>query len=408
MKVIIIGAGAAGLTAAGFAAEKADEVVLLEHNDFVGKKLRITGKGRCNITNIAEISEMLTQYPQNAKFLYSALNSFTNNDIIALLEEYGVKTKVERGGRVFPISDKAADVVNALKRFALKPNVRLKKADAKAIIIENGKAVGVKTDKGALSCDSVILCTGGKSYPLTGSDGSGYKIAEAAGHTIIEPRPSLVPIVTEEKWVSRVMGLTLKNVSVTAKSGKKTLYEDFGELLFTHFGISGPTVLSMSAHLRKPEGCKVIIDLKPALDEKKLSLRLVRDFEKYSRRQLINSLGDLLPKNLIPIIVELSGVDAYKSVSQLNKAERAALVDTIKRLTLTVKGFRPIAEAIITTGGIKVSEINPSTMESKLVSGLFFAGEIIDADGYTGGYNLQMAYSTAYLAAQNAVKNKAQ
>ena len=400
MRAAVIGAGAAGLIAAGFAAERADEVLLIEHNDIIGKKLLITGKGRCNITNIAETAETLKQYPRNAKFLYSALYSFTNNDIISLIEENGVKTKVERGGRVFPVSDKAADVVYALKKFALKDNVELVKADAMGIIIENGRAAGITTDKGKIAADRVIICTGGKSYPRTGSTGAGYKMAAAVGHTIIEPVPSLVPVVTEEKWVKSLMGLSLKNIAVAVKCGKKTVYTDFGEMLFTHFGVSGPVILSASAHMRDVSGKKYTleIDLKPALDEEKLSARLIRDFEKYNKKQLINALDDLLPKALIPIVVELSGVDANKKTSEIKKDERMALVRTLKRIPLTVKCFRPIEEAIVTSGGVKTSEINPSTMESKILPGLFFAGEVIDADGYTGGYNLQMAFSTGYLA----------
>ena len=400
MRVAVIGAGAAGLIAAGYAAERADEVLLIEHNDIIGKKLLITGKGRCNITNIAETAEALKQYPKNSKFLYSALYSFTNNDIITLIEENGVKTKVERGGRVFPVSDKAADVVEALKRFAFKDNVKLIKADAKSIITENGCVSGVMTGKGKIAADRVIICTGGKSYPRTGSTGAGYKMAAEVGHTIMEPKPSLVPMVTEENWVKSVMGLSLKNIAVTIKCGKKTVYTDFGEMLFTHFGVSGPVILSASAHMQgMPEKKYAIeIDLKPALDEEKLSARLIRDFEKYNRKQLINALDDLLPKALIPIVVELSGVDANKKTSEIKKDERMALVRTLKHIPLTVKCFRPIEEAIVTSGGIKTGEINPSTMESKILPGLFFAGEVIDADGYTGGYNLQMAFSTGYLA----------
>ena len=400
MRAAVIGAGAAGLVAAGFAAERADEVLLIEHNDIIGKKLLITGKGRCNITNIAETAEALKQYPRNAKFLYSALYSFTNDDIISLIEENGVKTKVERGGRVFPVSDKAADVVEALKKFALKDNVKLIKADARRIITENGVVSGIMTDKGKIAADRVIICTGGKSYPRTGSTGAGYKMAAEVGHTIIEPKPSLVPVVTEEKWTKSVMGLSLKNIALTVKCGKKTIYTDFGEMLFTHFGVSGPVILSASAHMHDVDKKEYIveIDLKPALDEEKLSARLVRDFEKYNKKQLINALDDLLPKALIPIVIELSGVDANKKTSEITKDERMALVRTLKRIPLTVKGFRPIEEAIVTSGGVKTGEINPSTMESKILPGLFFAGEIIDADGYTGGYNLQMAFSTGYLA----------
>ncbi len=401
MRTAVIGAGAAGLIAAGFASRHADEVILIEHNETVGKKLRITGKGRCNITNIADTAEALKQYPRNAKFLYSALYSFTNADIIALIEENGVKTKVERGGRVFPVSDRAADVVGALKKFAMKENVRLIKADAKRIIVKNGRAAGVVTDKGEIAADSVIICTGGKSYPRTGSTGAGYKMAEKAGHTIIEPKPSLVPLVTEEEWVRDVMGLSLKNAAIKVKRGKKTVYEDFGEMLFTHFGVSGPMILSASAHMRDTGKYTIEIDLKPALSREKLDARVLRDFEKYRRKRLVHALGDLLPKALIPVVTALSGADGEKRAADITRAERAAIVNILKGLPLTVKGFRPIEEAIVTSGGVKTDEINPSTMESKILPGLFFAGEIIDADGYTGGYNLQMAFSTGYLAGTN-------
>ena len=403
MRAAIVGAGAAGLIAAGYAARRADEVLLIEHNGIIGKKLRITGKGRCNITNAAETADAIKQYPRNAKFLYSALYSFTNEDIIALLEDNGVKTKVERGGRVFPVSDRAADVAEALGKFALRENVRLIKADAEKIIIRGGRAAGVAADNGSYEADRVIICTGGRSYPGTGSTGSGYKMAEGAGHTIIKPVPSLVPLVTEETWVRDVMGLSLRNIAVTVRRGKRIVYEDFGEMLFTHFGVSGPVILSASAHMTDMEWGKyaLSIDLKPALSSEKLDARLIRDFEKYSRKKLLNALDDVLPKALIPVVVRLSGADGEKNISQLTRVERGALVKTMKSLPLSVKGFRPIEEAIVTRGGVKTSEINPSTMESKIVPGLFFAGEIIDADGYTGGYNLQMAFSTGYLAGTN-------
>ncbi len=404
MKAVVVGAGPAGLIAAGYAAKECERVIILEKNDRAGKKLAITGKGRCNITNICDTEDMIRQYPQNAKFLYSALYSFTNTNIINLLEKYNVKTKVERGGRVFPVSDKAQDVVRALKKFALADNVTLLRREAKQLLVRDGKCTGVKTDKGNINCDRVILATGGMSYPLTGSTGDGYRMAAEAGHTIIEPKPSLVPIVTEEKWVRDVMGLSLKNIEIRAYSGKKCVFSDFGEMLFTHFGISGPVVLSMSAHLRDADKKKYTaeIDLKPALDNEKLTRRIIRDFEKYNRKQLINGLDDLLPKALIPVIIKSSGLDEKKQISQITKEERERLVYTLKHLQLTVKSFRPIEEAIVTSGGIKVSEINPSTMESRLIGGLFFAGEIIDVDGYTGGYNLQAAYSTGYLAGVNA------
>ncbi len=407
MTVIVIGAGAAGLIAAGNAAQTADKVILVEKNDIVGKKLLITGKGRCNITNSAEIEDMITQYPRNAKFLYSALYTFTNDDIIRLIEDNGVKTKVERGGRVFPVSDKSQDVVKALKKYALKDNVTLKRDTVKSLIIEDGAVKGVKTTHGDIKGERVIVCTGGKSYPKTGSTGDGYKFAAQAGHTVIDPKASLIPVVTEEKWVRDIMGLSLRNIKITAYNAKnKKVFSDFGEMLFTHFGISGPVVLSMSAYLKNigKEKYRIEIDLKPALTEEQLTARIMRDFEKYNKKHLINSLDDLLPKALIPVIVSLSGIDAHKAVNEITREERSELVRLLKHFPLTAVGVRPVEEAIVTSGGVKVSEINPSTMESKLVKGLYFAGEVIDVDGYTGGYNLQAAFSTGYLAGMNAAE----
>lgn len=406
MKVIVIGAGAAGLIAAGTAAKSADKVILIEKNDSVGKKLRITGKGRCNITNSADIADMINQYPRNSKFLYSALYTFTNYDIIQLIENNGVKTKTERGGRVFPVSDKAQDVVKALKKYALKSNVILKNDTVKSLIIENGIIKGVKTVHDNIYGDKVIVCTGGKSYPKTGSTGDGYKFAQQAGHTIIEPKASLVPVITEEKWVKDIMGLSLRNIKITAfNEKKKKVFSDFGEMLFTHFGISGPVVLSMSAYLKNigKEKYIVEIDLKSALDEEQLGLRIIRDFEKYNKKHLINSLDDLLPKALIPIVVFLSGIEPHKAVNEVTREERNNLVKLLKHFPLTAVNVRPVEEAIVTSGGVDVKEINPSTMESKLVQGLYFAGEVIDVDGYTGGYNLQASFSTGYLAGENAV-----
>ncbi|MGN0108204.1 MAG: NAD(P)/FAD-dependent oxidoreductase [Hominilimicola sp.] len=407
MTVIVIGAGAAGLIAAGKAAEKADNVIIVEKNDIVGKKLLITGKGRCNITNSAEIEDMITQYPRNAKFLYSALYTFTNGDIIRLIEDNGVKTKVERGGRVFPESDRSQDVVKALKKYALKDNVTLKRDTVKSLITEDGAVKGVKTAHTTIKGERVIVCTGGKSYPKTGSTGDGYKFASQAGHTVIDPKASLIPVVTEEKWVRDIMGLSLRNIKITAYNAKnKKVFSDFGEMLFTHFGISGPVVLSMSAYLKNigNEKYRIEIDLKPALTEEQLTARVIRDFEKYSKKHLINSLDDLLPKALIPVIVSLSGIDAHKAVNEITREERSELVRLLKHFPLTAVGVRPVEEAIVTSGGVKVSEINPSTMESKLVKGLYFAGEVIDVDGYTGGYNLQAAFSTGYLAGMNAAE----
>lgn len=407
MTVIVVGAGAAGLIAAGRAARDADKVVLIEKNDAVGRKIAITGKGRCNITNAAEIEDMIGQYPRNAKFLYSALYTFTNDDIIRLIEENGVKTKVERGGRVFPVSDRAQDVVAALRKYALRPNVTLKQDTVKSLIIEDGAVRGVKTARGEIMGDKVIVCTGGKSYPKTGSTGDGYKFARRAGHTIIEPKASLIPVITEEKWVKDVMGLSLRNIRITAYNSKnKAVYSDFGEMLFTHFGISGPVVLSMSAYLKNigTEKYRIEIDLKPALSDEQLRARLIRDFEKYSKKHLINSLDDLLPKALIPVAVSVSGIEGHKATGAVTREERDKLGNVLKHLPLTAVGVRPVEEAIVTSGGVKVGEINPSTMESKLVSGLYFAGEVIDVDGYTGGYNLQAAFSTGYLAGESAAK----
>lgn len=405
MTVIVCGGGAAGMIAAGTAAKTADRVILIEKNDVLGKKLRITGKGRCNITNACDIEDMINMYPVNGKFLYSALYTFTNDNIVELLESYGVKTKVERGGRVFPVSDDARDVVSAMRKYALQSNVKLIKDEVKSLVIEDGKIKGVKTSGGAYKADSVIMCNGGASYPQTGSDGSGYRMAKKAGHTVISPTPSLVPLCTEEKWCADIMGLSLKNVEVTAFNSKnKKLYSGFGEMLFTHFGVSGPLILSLSAHIKKEvtNGVTIKIDLKPALSYEQLDSRVLRDFEEQKNKHIINALDALLPKKLIPVIIEISGIEPHKAVCEITREERKRLVDILKGLKLNITGFRPIREAIITSGGIKTSEINSSTMESKLVSGLYFAGEIIDVDGYTGGYNLQVAWSTGYLAGMNA------
>lgn len=403
---VVVGAGPAGMIAAGHLAEKTEKVILIDKNKFVGKKLRITGKGRCNITNSADIEDFIKNVPTNPRFLYSAFYTFTNDDIVSLLEQQGVKTKVERGGRIFPESDSAKDVAEALKRYAFKKNVSYKCCEAKELIIKDGEIKGVKTDMGNILCDALVLATGGCSYPLTGSDGSGYKIAKKAGHSIVTPKPSLIPVVTNEKWVSDLMGLSLKNIEISVyNKNNKKIYTDFGEMLFTHFGISGPVVLSASAHMKnyEKENYRVSIDLKPALDKEKLDKRVCRDFSEFKNKHLINALDELLPKALIPVIIRLSEIPEHKEVNSITKEERQRLVEKIKSLDVTVKGFRPIEEAIITSGGINVAEINPSTMESKLVSGLYFAGEIIDVDAYTGGFNLQIAYSTGYLAADSII-----
>ena len=406
MRIAVVGAGAAGLIAAGKASERA-QVTLIEKNERVGMKIGITGKGRCNITNNADVADFIAKYPRNGRFLYSALYNFTNRDIINLVEKYGVKTTVERGGRVFPESSRATDVVYALRKYALSNGAKLTRATVKELITENGEIKGVVTNKGKIVADKVIICTGGKSYPKTGSTGDGYALAESVGHTIVPPKASLIPLITEEKWVKDVMGLSLRNVRVTAYNSKnKKVFSDFGEMLFTHFGISGPVILSMSAHLKNigAEKYRILIDLKPALDEEKLTARVIRDFEKYSRKKLINALDDLLPKALVPIVIEASGVEPEKSISEITRMERAAIVGALKNLPLTVVDARPVEEAIVTSGGVSVKEINPYTMESKLVKGLYFAGEVIDVDGCTGGYNLQAAFSTGYLAGESAAE----
>lgn len=402
---IVIGGGAAGLIACGGLAKRHEKVILIDHNNILAKKVRITGKGRCNVTNDADIWDFFKNIPTNPKFLYSALYSFTNDNIREILNDYGVKTKVERGGRIFPVSDNANDVADALKKYALRDNVEWIKTSAKELIIDNGRAMGVRTSKGIIKGDCVILASGGKSYPGTGSDGSGYGIAKKAGHTIVPLKPSLIPIEIEEPWVKELMGLALKNVELSVYNSKKRkIFCDFGEMLFTHFGISGPIVLSSSAHMKNIEKEKYIIniDLKPVLDMDKLDKRLLKDFEKYANKHVRNSLDDLLPKALIPVVIELSKIDPDKVVNSVTKEERRRLAELLKALPMTVRKFRPISEAIITSGGVSTKEIDPSTMESKIVNGLYFAGEIIDVDAYTGGYNLQIAFSTGYLAGENA------
>ncbi len=405
-RVVVVGGGAAGLMAAGKAAERGVKVVLAEKNDRVGKKILISGKGRCNITNNTDIEGLIENTPGNGNFLYSSFYNFSNADLIKFLNDLGLKTKVERGERVFPVSDSSGEVVDTLLKYADKAGVKiLLKAAVEDVMTESGKVKGVAFKDGRkFECDSVVLATGGVSYPGTGSTGDGQRIAKELGHTIIKLRPSLVPLIAEEKWVSDLQGLTLKNVSVVFinKSGKK-IYSDFGELLFTHFGVSGPVILSASRHMLDYDykDIKLIIDLKPALNEEMLYERIYRDFEKFSRKQLKNSLSDLLPQKLIPVVIKLSEIPPEKFVNQITKEERKRLVRVLKAMQLSIVGSRPIAEAIVTAGGVSTDEINPSTMESKLVKGLFFAGEIIDVDAYTGGFNLTIAFSTGCLAGMN-------
>ena len=408
MKVTVIGAGAAGLMAAGQAAANGAEVTVLEKNDRPGKKLLITGKGRCNITNTDEIRELIKNIPGNGQFLYSAFSRFSNWDLISFLNENGLPTKEERGGRVFPVSDKAQDVVETLVNYCVSKGVEFRyAAGAAGILAEGNQVTSVKLKDGSLiSSDSVILAAGGASYPGTGSTGDGYRMAAALGHRIVPLKPSLIPLETEEEWVKEVQGLALKNVeaAVVYEGGKAAA--EFGEMLFTHFGVSGPVILTLSrtaADLMEKGGRVVLtINLKPALSPEQLDSRIQRDFSGLLRKQYKNSLGELLPKSLIPVIIKLSGISGEKPVHQITREERLGLVRLLQALTLNIRALRPLAEAIVTAGGISVKEINPKTMESKLIKGLYPVGEVVDVDGYTGGYNLQAAFSMGYLAGINA------
>ncbi len=409
-KVIVVGAGAAGLMAAGKAGENGHQVHLYEKNDRLGKKILITGKGRCNVTNYSDIDNFLNNIPGNPYFLYSAFYGLDSYGTIDFFNKLGLETKVERGNRVFPVSDKAADVVSALERYIRKNKVKLHlNSPVKGIEVKDGLAVGIKTAGGVVEADAVIVCTGGLSYPGTGSTGDGYKFAKDCGHKVTKLYPSLVPLRTKENWCSEVMGLSLKNIAISIKNSKgKELYKDFGEMLFTHFGVSGPVILSASRHLlgKFDEGLKLYIDLKPALDEKTLDSRILRDFEKYINKDFSNALGDLLPQKLIPVVIRLSGIDNGKKVHDITKEERKRLVSVIKGLELNITGTTGYNEAVITSGGIDVDEINPSTMESKLIKNLYFAGEVLDCDAYTGGYNLQIAFSTGCTAGNNVLSEE--
>ena len=405
VKIAVIGAGAAGMMAAIYAAQNGASVTVYEKNDRVGKKLAITGKGRCNVTNDCDIQELLKNVISNPKFLYASFSNFDSSDTKSFFECLGVPLKTERGRRVFPVSDKAMDIVFALKRHMLDLGVELKHEAVTGIVEENGKIKGVNTRIGQYFYDGVIVATGGMSYPTTGSDGDGYRFVNALGHTVTPLIPSLVPLETVED-VCEIMGVSLKNVTlkIRNKQNGKVVFEELGEMLFTHFGLSGPLVLSASCHMTKMEKGKyeALIDFKPALDEKTLDTRILSDFSKQLNRDFGNALGGLLPSKIIPFIVEKSGINPMTKVNAVTKEQRQRLVSILKGLPLEIKGFRPIKEAIITQGGISVGEINPSTMESKKVKGLYFAGEIIDVDAYTGGYNLQIAFSTGVLAGTHA------
>lgn len=408
-QVIVIGAGAAGLMAAGTAAKEGAEVTILEKNDRPGKKLLITGKGRCNITNDADIESVIRSFPDTGKFLYSAIYTFSNWQVVDFFEKYGVPTQVERGGRVFPASGLAKDVVEALARYTRDFGVHCSyHQDVEGMDLEDGQVVGVRVrGKGLIPAERVILATGGSSYPGTGSTGDGYRIAESLGHTIKPLIPSLVPLVTKESWVTEMQGLSLRNVTLTLTQNGNKIGEEFGEMMFTHFGITGPIVLTLSRDtvpLLKKGPVTASVDLKPALDSMKLDQRLQRDFEAYINKDFKNALDDLLPKSMIPIIIRLSGIPEEKKVNQITAEERKTLGHLIKHLTFTVIGHRGFKEAIVTRGGVHTKEIDPSTMQSKKVAGLYFAGEVIDLDAYTGGFNLQAAFSTGYLAGLSAAQ----
>ncbi|HBC96456.1 MAG TPA: aminoacetone oxidase family FAD-binding enzyme [Clostridium sp.] len=400
-KIIVIGGGPSGMMAAITAASNNNEVVLIERNEKLGKKMFISGKGRCNITNGKDIEEFFDYIPGNPHFLYSSLYSFTNEDTIKFFNKLGVKLKIERGDRVFPVSNKSSDLIEAMKKQLIKEKVKIKlNSRVKKFICRDRVISAVQLeDNSIVEGDYFMLCTGGLSYPQTGSTGDGYKLAKGMGHTIMELNPSLVPIEIEEGWIKKLQGLSLKNVSLSIVDSKnKILYREFGEMLFTHFGISGPIVLSASRVVKDNTNLRAVVNLKPALQVEQLDRRLQRDFLKYSNKDFKNSLDDLLPRKLIEIVIDLSKIVPSKKCNSITKEERMDLANLLQNLSMTIKGLRPISEAIITSGGINTKEIDPSTMKSKIISNLYFAGELIDVDGYTGGFNMQIALSTGFLA----------
>lgn len=419
MKVIVIGGGPAGMLASISSAQNKNDVTIIEKMNSLGRKLLITGKGRCNITSsLEEVSDFIKNTPGNGKFLYSAFNNFTNRDIIKLLNEQGVKVKYERGNRVFPESDKSLDVLKALVAKIKQLNVKIiENTKVEDILVDDGNVRGVVTRNkdgsiNKLYGDKIILATGGRSYPATGSTGDGYKLAAKLGHTITDIRPSLVPLEIKEQECRQMQGLSLRNVNlkILNTENNKTIYQDFGEMIFTHYGVSGPIILSGSAHILRVKNInellnqdkiKIQIDLKPGLSEKKLNSRILRDFNEEKNKQFKNSMNKLLPQKLVPIIIKLSKIDENKKVNEITREERLNLVKILKNLTFTIKKFRPIEEAIVTAGGVNIKEINPKTMESRIIKSLYFAGEIIDVDAYTGGFNLQIAYSTGFTAGMN-------
>ena len=407
--VIVVGGGPAGMMSAITAAENGNEVLIIEKNSTFGKKLLITGKGRCNITSSLYMSDFIKNTPGNGMFLYSAFQNYTNTDIIEFLRKQGLEVKEERGNRIFPVTDKSIDVLNCFEKRIKELNIKyMLNTTVEKILIKNYEVLGLRTNREIIKAEKIILATGGKSYPLTGSTGDGYRIASELGHKITPIRPSLVPLeIYEKEECKKLQGLSLKNVKIKIEEDKKVIYEDFGEMLFTHFGISGPTILSGSAHLvryknidekLKNKNIKLSIDLKPALTEEQLDDRILRDFKEFKNKQFKHSLDKLLPQKMISVIIEQSKIEPEKRVNEVTKEERKRLITLLKNFEITIKGFRPVEEAIITSGGINIKEINPKTMESKLIKGLYFAGEIIDVDAYTGGFNLQIAYSTGYTA----------
>lgn len=406
--LVVIGGGASGLMLAATAAERGLTVTVLDPNQKLGRKLRITGKGRCNLTNHCDVKTVLANMPGDGRFLYSAMNRFSPADVMTWFEDRGLPLKIERGNRVFPVSDNANDVAELLLKECRRFGVRFLRTKAKAICSEDGRVSGVVTEEGTISCRAAAVCTGGLSYPLTGSTGDGYRFAKSFGHTVIAPQASLVPLESEDEYCSQMQGFALKNVCLSAYEDDRLIYRELGEMLFTHFGVSGPLVLSASAHMRHMDSCKyrLEIDLKPGLDEKKLDARLLRDFEKYANREFKNALIDLAGQSMIPVLIELSGIPEETKVHDITREQRMRLLRLFKAFPVSVSGKRPIDEAIVTAGGVNPKEVNPRTMESKLMPGLYFAGEVLDLDAYTGGFNLQIAWSTARTAGLAVLKEE--
>lgn len=406
--LVVIGGGAAGMMCALTAAERGVKVILLDPNRQLGRKVRITGKGRCNVTNNCDVKQFMNNIPGDGRFLFSALNAFSPADTINFFESRGLPLKTERGNRVFPVSDNANDVAGLLANICDRAGVRVIHTTAKDIIYEDGAVKAVVTGDGNISCRAAAVCTGGKSYPLTGTTGAGYRFAQKAGHSVTEPRASLVPLESDDEHCSRMQGFSLKNVTLSAFENDKLIYKEMGEMMFTHFGVTGPLVLSASSHMRNIGKAKyrLEIDLKPALDEKKLDTRILRDFEKYANKEFKNALVELAGKTMIPILVELSGIDGEQKVNSITREQRMKLLHLFKAFPVSVSGTRPIDEAIVTAGGVCTKEVNPRTMESKLMDGLYFAGEVLDLDGYTGGFNLQIAWSTGRMAGKSVLKDE--